>query len=113
MSGVSVQMRGQCFDSIDAIAAALKSGINAELICENYRRVGLVNVGVLSFEKYFFRNGSYASLTVVLTEDGEDKTADIVGSGGGNGLFNISWGANDEITMDAMGVLKRFGLIQQ
>ena len=113
MSGVSIQMNGQSFDSIGDMADALKKGISAELISENYRRIGLVNVCVMAFEKFFFRNGSYTSLTVVLTEDGESKTADIIGAGGGEGLFNISWGANEEIAMDAVKVLSRFGLVRQ
>lgn len=112
MSGITIQMRGQCFDNIGDMAEVLKSQLSAELISENYRRVGLVNVCVLAFEKFFFRNGSYTSLTVVLTEDGENKTADIIGSGGGEGLFNISWGANREIATDAASILKKFGLTE-
>lgn len=113
MSGISIQMRGQSFDSIGDMADVLKKEVGAELISENYRRVGLVNICVLAFEKFFFRNGSYASLTVVLTEDGENKTADVIGSGGGEGLFNISFGANREMAIDTASILKQFGLVEQ
>ncbi len=113
MSGVSIQMRGQSFDTIKEMAETLKYEVHAELISENYRSVGLVNIGILAFEKYFFRNGSYAGLTVVLTENGEEKMADIIGSGGGDGLFNISWGANQELAVDTASILKQFGLVEQ
>ena len=69
-----------------------------------------VNVHVLTFEKFYFRNGSYASLTVVLTENNDEKTADIIGSGGGEGLFNISWGANSSFARDAENILRDYGL---
>ena len=110
MSGVSIQMRGHCFDSIKDMAEVLKNRMNTELICESYRSIGLVNVGTLAFEKFFWRNGSYAALTVVLSENGEEKMADIIGSGGGDGIFNISWGANREMAEDAASILKKFGL---
>ena len=42
---------------------------------------------LLVYEKYFFRVNSYASLTVLLTEQGETQTAQIVSSGGGDGGF--------------------------
>lgn len=110
MSGTYVKMEGSSFHSINEMAEALKNGINAELICENHRHIDFVNLCILSFEKFFFRNGSYASLTVVLTENGNEKTADIVGSGGGEGFFNISWGANAELAGDAGRILREFGL---
>jgi len=64
---------------------------------------------LLSFEKYFMRNGSYASLTVLLTENGNVQTADIIGSGGGEGIFNLSWGANSDFADMAERVLSKNG----
>lgn len=110
MSSVSIKMEGKNLYSIREISKALKDDISGELISESVHRIDFVNICVLSFEKYFFRNGSYASLTVVLTENGDEKTADIVGSGGGEGIFNFSWGANSELAGDAERVLERFGL---
>ena len=111
MSGVYIKMRGNSEVSILEIATHLKRELNtAELLCDNHRRIDFVSVHILTFEKYYFRNGSYASLTVVLTENGDEKTADIIGSGGGEGLFNISWGANSSFARDAENVLRRYGL---
>ncbi len=110
MSATCIKLEGHNWSSLNEMAAALKEGISGELVLETYRHIDFVNIVILSFEKYFFRNGSYASLTVVLTENGEEKTADIVGSGGGEGFFNISWGANADFALAAEQVLKQFGL---
>lgn len=110
MSGISIKMDGRSLASINEMANALKGGIKAELVCESSRRVDYVNIYILSFEKFFFRNGSYASLSVVLTENGDEKTADIIGSGGGEGIFNFSWGANREFAEDAERILQGYGL---
>lgn len=109
MAGVFTKMNGSGEQSIAAVAAALKNEINAELVAESRRAVGGANVVLLSFEKYYMRNSSYASLTVMLTECGSVKTADIIGSGGGGGIFNISWGANSEFADDAERILIRYG----
>lgn len=54
-----------------------------------------------AFESYFMRTGSYASLsiTMVWTANllgGGKAVVTAVGSGGGKGLFNISWGAEED-----------------
>lgn len=64
---------------------------------------------LLSCERYFFRNGNYASLTVMMSEFDGVQTADIVGSGGGGGLLNISWGANADFAESAEKALKACG----
>jgi len=66
-----------------------------ESVYSETRKIGAYSVMLCVFEQLFFRVGSYASLTVMLTEadSGVDITA--IGSGGGNGLFNISWGAEN------------------
>ena len=56
-------------------------------------KIGDVTVGVFIYENYFFRNGSYASLTVVLVSQGNTSTILTVGSGGGDGILGLSWGA--------------------
>ncbi len=47
-------------------------------------------------EKFFFRNSSRASLTILLTTDDFNTNVEIVGSGGGQGmLFKFDWGAKE------------------
>lgn len=60
-----------------------------------------VKVVTAVYENYFLRTGSYASLSVVMVwtgMEGADGTAVVtaVGSGGGNGILNMSWGAEDD-----------------
>ena len=109
MSSVNITMKGNHSKSIQEISGVLKREINAELIAESQRNYGDVNIALLSFEKYFMRNGSYASLTVLLTEDEIKQTADIIGSGGGEGIFNLSWGANSDFADMAERVLSMNG----
>lgn len=109
MSGIYTKMTAKTDASIREIGAAIRSNISCENVGESYYCLGEVEVFILSNEKYFFRNGSYASLTVVLTEKGTNKTADVIGSGGGEGLLNISWGANSNLSNKAIEVLSRYG----
>lgn len=109
MAGVFTKMNGSGEKSIASAAAALKNEINAELVAESRRIVGNASVVLLSFEKYYMRNSSYASLTVMLTESDGQQTADIIGSGGGEGIFNISWGANSDFADTAERILLRYG----
>ena len=76
---------------------------------KDFKVLGNAFVMLLSFERYYWRNGSYASLTVMLTDDGQMQTADIVGSGGGEGLWNFSYGANAEFADMAVEVLQEYG----
>lgn len=109
MSCEVIKMTGRGAAGIQEMAKALKEALRDELISESWRSLDGASVVLLSFEKYFFRNGSYASLTVMLTETADTQTADIIGSGGGEGLFNISWGANADFADMAADLLQRYG----
>ena len=108
MSSVNVKMYGHNATGIHEIVNVLKKEVKAELVSESWRKFNEVSVVLLSFEKYYFRNGSYASLTIMLTEKENMQTADIIGSGGGEGLFNISWGANSNFAEMATEILRRY-----
>ena len=64
-------------------------------------RDGDIYVVTAVFENYFMRTGSYASLSVTMIWmpgffSKGTAVVSAVGSGGGDGLFNISWGAEDD-----------------
>lgn len=109
MSSVNIKMKGNKVKSVKELSHILESEIRAELVAKSLRSFDDANIILLSFEKYFMRNGSYASLTVMLTENGDLQTADIIGSGGGEGLFNISWGANSDFADMAERILRKNG----
>lgn len=58
------------------------------------------------FEKYFFRVGSYVSVTLLLIAQDGQLLADVIASGGGEGLFNISWGANSDFAFSISEALR-------
>ena len=116
MSTVTISMRGKKRkerNELGTIAEDLRKELTAEM--ENIRVFSRGTEGnqavLFSGEKYFFRNNSYASLNVMLTEFDGVQTADIVGSGGGEGLFNISWFANSDLADSAERILQKFGFI--
>lgn len=80
--------------SIHKICRVQKAGGKAILIC---------------FEEYYYRVESAVSLTVMLTQEENSQDAFIIGFGGGHGLLNISWGANESIAKKAYNALAELG----
>ena len=109
MSDAVYKLKGNFTKKIDEASELLKNSVNAELISEVVRTAGSAEIILLNFERFYFRNGSYAGLTVMLTESEESQTADIAGFGGGEGRLNISWGANFEFADKAAEILERCG----
>ena len=69
----SVVKKMECYNirkSVKDLGEDLKEKIKAERVCDDYKVLGNAFVMLLSFERYYWRNGSYASLTVMLTDDG-------------------------------------------
>lgn len=61
------------------------------------------------FEKYYIRNNSFTNLTILLTQNNNETILDIVGSGGGFGIFNISIGSNTDITIPIINAALELG----
>lgn len=61
------------------------------------------------FERYYLRTNSTASLTVLFTNTGQEILVDVVSSGAGSGLLNISWGASSNFANKALDALKAMG----
>ncbi len=94
------------------LAEIIKSEIPGGLVYENCRDLNAATVVLLTFERYYFRNGNCAGLTILLTEKEETQTADIVGFSGGSGMFNISWGANESFANIAAKILRKYDFIE-
>lgn len=109
MSCKVTKMIGNHKFQIEELTRILKTDLPGELVTESLRYFDHCKVVLLFFEKYYFRNGSYANLTIMLTETEESQTADIIGSGGGEGIFNISWGANTDFAEAAESILANRG----
>ena len=87
-------------------------GSSVELRDEICRTQDGAGMDLLVFEKYFMRSGSYASLTISVTGDDRSCYVDVIGAGGGTGIFNISWGSEEDFTEDFCDRLQRFGFIK-
>ena len=67
---------------------------------------------MLVFEKYFMQASNRASLSIMLNQADDIVTADIIGSGGGQGpLFGFSWGAEDSFVATTEDILTELGFI--
>ena len=81
----------------------------AELSLEQMSEVNGVKVLLLILERYYMRNGSMAVSTVQIIDSGEVQQATIIGTGGGEGLMNISLGANQDFARRVAKVLAKLG----
>lgn len=113
MSSTIIKMNGNGKTSIEALSTILKEEIQAELVSEIWRGTEDLKIMLLTFEKYYLRNGSYASLTVMVTQMSDVQTADIIGYGGGEEIFNISWGANSNFANSAHKILHENGFLYE
>ena len=114
MSSKIIRMQRPAQGELSEIAARLEKELwRAEPIGKTCRSCSGGHAVMLNFEKLYFRNGSYAGLAVLLTDFNGLQTADIVGSGGGEGIFNFSWGANAEFADDAAQILRGMGFTDE
>ena len=92
---------------LSVLADELKEALVSELVCDE-RRLNDYMI-MLCFEEFYFRCSSYVGLSIVLTEDSDSQDVIIAGFGGGDGLLNISWGANKSFAKRAAKELKKSG----
>jgi len=111
MAGTNVKMKKSKTQELNYIVTTVRRALmmDAEVLCEHWREFDGMKACLLSFEKYYFRNGSYASLSMMFVEVDGVQTVDCIGSGGGEGLFNISWGANRNFAKLGYEELKKLG----
>lgn len=91
---------------------APKLGSSVELRDEICRAEDGAGLCLMVFEKYYMRSQSYTSLTVAVTGDTQSSYVDVIGAGGGTGIFNISWGSEKDFTEDFCDRLERLGFIK-
>ena len=94
MAGATIRMSANKQCTLQAVHEKIHYIEGAEQISKSECVINGVTIWTLAYEKYFFRTGSYASVTVVLTEFDQEQTAVVVASGGGQGMVNHSYGAN-------------------
>lgn len=84
--------------SLDDVAEKIMNDVGAEPITQNRIDLGEGKLAIfVGMEDYYFRVKNYVSLSIMLTDDNYVQRAVIMGSGGGDGLLNFSWGANKSL----------------
>ena len=111
MAGTTVYMTAKKQNTLQSIYEKIRYIEGAEQISKSECMINGVAIRVLAYEKYFFRTGSYASVTVVLTEFEQEQTAYVVASGGGEGVVNLSFGANRNFAKACVQELEACGFV--
>lgn len=88
--------------------ARITDRISADLVHQEYHGLGNKEIIVLVFEKFFFRNSSTAGLTVTISNETGNTQVTAVASAGGQGIFNISWGANASFAYQVETILEPY-----
>lgn len=91
----------------ELIKPGMRKGLSAEFVDQVSYELGETKVVLMTFECWFLRTSSYASLSILLTEYGNCQGAYIVSSGGKEVLF--SFGAEDRFVREGETVLKDLG----
>ena len=84
-------------------------GMSVETVDTINRSLGDSELYVVVIEKLFLRNGSYASLTIVVTGDDASSRVEAIASGAGEGLLNIGLGAKKRFADDFERLMRESG----
>ncbi len=112
MSSTVIRMRSRSTSQLKDLSHAIINGSNmagAELVLEQLREVNDVRILLLVFEKFYLRNNSMTAITIQIIDNSQEQSAVIVGTGGGDGLLNISMGANKNFACKAAKTLAILG----
>lgn len=63
------------------------------------------------YEKYYMRSSGYTSLSILMYQKEENVMLEAIGAGGGDGLFNISWGSEKNFVKKLKTALEEQGFI--
>ena len=106
-----IKLRTDTLFNIRILAEELKARLLSDFICEEPCCCG--NAVLLCFEQYYVRVSSFASLSVMISHEPDSTRAVIVGSGGGTGVLNLSWGANKSIAENSEKIFLDRGFVRE
>jgi len=69
-------------------------GLSMEIVYNTRYQLAEKHVGIVVFEKYYYRVQNYVTLTVILLEDDDELVCEAISSGAASGLLKITWGAD-------------------
>ena len=103
----TIRMRANVIYNIHQIADEIQRNLLSDFICREPVCNGYAVM--LCYEKYFVRVSSFASLTVLISQEMSSTDVVIVGSGGGAGVLNMSWGTNKSYAAEVQKLLLNYG----
>lgn len=114
MSSTIIKMKRDESSSLIDLSRAVGRDLSGDMVspefsCREITEINDTKVMLMIMEKYFMRNGSMAVVSLEVIDSGEDQTAIIVGTGGGQGLLNLSFGANGDFALRVAEALKKCG----
>lgn len=114
MSCTTVELKREAIIGLEEIGKKIRedlSGdfVSSELAVRKITEAEGARVLLMVFEKYYWRNGSMAVTVVQIVDTGEEQRAVVAGTGGGEGILNISFGANRDYAERISEALMRMG----
>ncbi len=98
--------------TVGEITAILKEKIpECGLTCELVDSASRCGAELMVFEKHFYRAGNSVSLTVMVTSADGLVIVDSVGSGAKAGIFDYTWGAEEDFAFEINNVLAPLGFV--
>ena len=108
MAGATIRMSSKKQCSLQKVYEKIRSIEEIQHVSKSVQEINGVIIWSLVFEKFYFISGGYTTLTVVLTEYGQEQTACIVKSSG-EGMVNVSLGANRKFAKACVSALESCG----
>ncbi len=104
-----ISMKGP--GTVAEISAILKERIpECGFTCELLDSTSRQGADLLVFEKHFMRAGnSSVTLSVMISAEGDSVIVDSIGSGAKVGLFDFTWGAEEDFAAEVSYVLEPMG----
>ena len=109
MSSAIIKMKRGPETDLAEVSKSILDDFKGDVAELSLEQVNGVKVLLLILERYYMRNGSMAVSTVQIIDSGEVQQATIIGTGGGEGLMNISLGANQDFARRVAKVLAKLG----
>lgn len=109
MASRKISMYAEKQYNLTDIKEKMQKGFDAEFVGEAAHELGETKTLLLIWEKWYLRTGSYASLTILLSEFQGYQSADIIASGGKDDFF--SWGAEENFAKAGEDLLKNLGFL--
>lgn len=93
--------------SPDEAAAIVKGNESADLVYEeSHTAADGKHISILVFEKYFFRAGNAAALTVIINNiEGATGVSAVAAGSSRDALFGFDWGAADDFAGEVRDIL--------